>query len=117
MINVSEDLLNDPDFVEPFEVRRTLSGLANEGEQTTRKLPPISAVGSVQPVGQGELSRMDPEGLRKRAVIRVYTIYPLQGPSGDGNPGDIIQFCGHSYRVFQCQPWYDYVKAYAEEVE
>lgn len=102
MIEISE-LMTDPDFAQPFVIRRVSGAFAGEGE-FTRTETTVNASGVIQPASEDDL-KMLPEGERSDSAIKVYSKTELRRGDGAGTESDVIEWLGKRYRVMQSKPW------------
>lgn len=105
MIDVSE-LMTDPDFAQPYSLRRTAAGTyANEGEWQRGPLTTLPRVGVIQPASQDDQIKFVPEGERGENAIRVWDAEEIYISDGAGQQSDIILFNGNTYRAAARRPW------------
>lgn len=121
MINVTE-IVNDPDFAQPFIIFRSKGQFVAGGFTDTKTT--ISFYGSIQVANPNELE-MVPEGDRVKGVISIHTEKALYlsrnrgdafeqsfGKSGFGSPNsnesDIVQWRNQQYKCMYQYPWVDF---------
>jgi len=97
-------------FMRYIKVRRFQPGTWLKGEYTPGSYEEFVVKGVVQPAKPDDLIEL-PEGERMRQAIRIYTVFPLQGPNGDVK-GDQIDVDGTLYEVKRIM---SYTSAYGME--
>jgi hypothetical protein len=117
MIDVSE-LMTDPDFVQPFTVKRFTAGYMVEGEYAQNAPQILHLKGSIQQPNSADKGRFAAEGERNDAIIKVYCAQRLNNTDGEGKQSDVITWQCHEYRVIECRPWVDngYWLVFAEKI-
>ncbi len=117
MINVAE-LMTDPDFVQPFTVKRFTAGYVTEGEFAQNAPQVMHLVGAIQHPKPADLARFASEGERNTAIIKVYCGQKLRDTNGEGQQSDVITWRCEDYRVFECAPWMDngYWQVFAQKI-
>jgi hypothetical protein len=108
VINVSE-VLDDPDFVDSYNVVRSVTSIVTVGEgagELSTVTSVVSLEACVHPVRDAKDLLALPEGLRNSSAIHVYTqtaIYADAGDDGSAAPGpvtvDIFPFNGGTYKL------------------
>lgn len=106
MIDVAE-LMNDPDFAQPFQVRRQ-AGHFDEGEWINDPPTLIDLVGVIQPAKADDVIKLAPEGTRLSDAISVYCAQELLIDDAEDSRSDVIVWRGRSYRVMARRQWVDF---------
>lgn len=106
MINLSEIVLN-PAFAQPFQIKRLSGTFANEGEFTETNTT-IDRYGVIQPAKPDDVLKFLPEGERQGNAIMVHCADEVRMGDGVGLRSDIILWHGEQYRVAFAKPWQDY---------
>lgn len=96
MIDVS-DIITDPDFAQPFTVRRESGGHFGEGGWIAGRITEIPMSGPVVPSSPEELEQV-PEGDRVTEARTFYATRPILRTRESGL-SDIIRWNGSDYRV------------------
>lgn len=120
-IDVSS-IINDPDFVQPFELIRVTVNLAN-GRATETRSAPVPLTGIVLPAKLDDINAL-PEGERRIGSIAVYSLTELKLASQESNPdgsfdkADEYIYNGDYYHLVslryyaQCVLWYGIATLY-----
>ena len=113
MLNVSE-LLQDPDFAQPFSIQRSSGAFVSGGFETITTT--VAAWGVILPASDQDLAQV-PAGDRVTGTISIHTAQQLFQTHGGSQPGlsDVIAWNGETYRILQLFPYQDfgYTKALA----
>lgn len=113
MINVAE-IINDPDFVQPYTLVRKTSVFVGGRTKTEEKLIPRKGI--ISAAKSKDLLQV-PEGDRVKGIVVVYDTEPLQVTSEAGTADEAI-WHSERYRLFQVWPYkdYGYYKALGERI-
>ena len=109
-LNVDE-LLTDPDLVDPIILVRRTSTVDNLGRNQIAETQ-IKTIGSVQPA-QGKIVSRLPESLRV-ANIRSFWIKANITASAPGAYSDILIFGGQRFQVQTVMDWSNFGEGYSE---
>lgn len=114
-IDVS-DVVNSPDFAEPFTIRRSSGGFVAGGwAQTTSDIP---ASGVISIAKDKDLSSL-PEGDKVKEAIVVHSTQEIMLTSlANNRTSDLVIWMGQSYRVLSVANYSNrgYYKAIAERI-
>lgn len=105
MIDASEVLL-DPDFVEPFDVRRSTPGTFASGSEGVfqQGYQVLHLIGAIQPPGPDEAKRLK-EGVRIDNIRCVWCVDEIKLGDGKTREADVLIFHGGNWRVFKVEDW------------
>lgn len=118
MINVAE-LVNDPDFAQPFTVQRSTGTFVLGGYQSTTVDVPFYGV--IEVASTKELNTL-PEGDRIAGSMAIWTQQPIYETSVDDNPSygrgkygqsasrisDVVIWHGQQFRIVKDSVWSDF---------
>jgi hypothetical protein len=111
MIDLSE-VVNDPDFAQPFIITRSSGGSFVAGVWQNNTIS-VNGFGIIQPSTAEELEQV-PEADRVKGAMSFHSSAQLYethttGP-GDTNAGtsDVIAWRGQTYRLAKVFPWEDW---------
>lgn len=107
MIDVS-DIINDPDFAQPFTIKRSTGGAFVSGGYTSSNST-IQGYGVIQPASDREHEQV-PEGERVAGSISIYSATALYTTYGGDPSGlsDIVTWRGDDYRIVSVGPYQDF---------
>ena len=106
-INLSE-IVNDPDFAQPFVITRSQGGAWTNGIWTNVTVT-VNAYGVIQPATNKELE-MIPDGDRSGGEMMFHTSTPLYETHVNPESGtsDILTWRGTNYRILKVMQWQDF---------
>lgn len=106
MINIAS-VLNDPLFLQPYQVERQTGEFSGDGEYTTAS-EFFDRNGCIQPASAADVINFLPEGLRGDEAIRIWDRDSLLMRDGVSDLPDIIHWQGRKYRVAHTKPYASY---------
>jgi hypothetical protein len=110
-------VLDNPRFVQAFQIKRTTRTFSNEGRVSVGAATMISATGVVQPAKRADVLRLQAEGERVNNVLWFMSRAEIRHPEGvDGNEDEIV-FAGNTYRLLDSKRWeaFGYSEAWGVE--
>lgn len=91
----------------PFTIRRQSAPTEFKGRFVAGAETILSTDGTVQRMSARERLLL-PEGVRQSDVIKIYTTFAFRvGNEENQIPGDIIEYKGDDYEIFQVEDWND----------
>lgn len=103
MINIAE-VVNDPDFTQPFQINRFSGSFENEGEWV-KTSQTLQRVGVIQPTKSSDALNFLPEGERQANAITIYCAEDILMGDGQDIQSDVVIWNGAQYRVAYSKPW------------
>ena len=106
MLDVS-DILEDPDFAQPFDVLRSSGAFVSGGWQNLTTT--VACSGVILPASDQDIALV-PEGDRVTGMISVHTTRKLFQTHTGAQPGlsDVIVWNGDKYRILKLFPYQDF---------
>jgi hypothetical protein len=103
MIDLS-DIVSDPDFAQPFQIKRSSGQFARGGYRSTPTT--IDAVGVIRPAASQDIEVL-PEGDRALGMMTFWSATEMHTTSTTGT-SDVLTYRGDDYRVLQVMPSGDF---------
>ncbi|MES2587007.1 MAG: hypothetical protein V4536_08820 [Pseudomonadota bacterium] len=103
MIDISE-VINDPDFTQPFQINRMFGSFVNEGEWLDSPVT-LERIGVIQPTKANDALQFLPEGERQSNAITIYCTQDVLMGDGQNQRSDTVLWNGSQYRVAYAKPW------------
>ena len=105
-----EDIVNDPDFAEPFSIERSSGAFVMGVYEQTQNI--VKAYGVVTPSNPEEMQQVA-EGDRLLGSITVksstqFLLSQTTAGGGQENVADVIDWNNDRYRVVYLWPWQDF---------
>lgn len=112
MINV-EEIVNDPDFAQPFTILRSTGSFQRGGWVDTKAQVPM--YGSIQVAKEKELHTL-PEGDRVSGAMSFHSQQPIYETQANvpepsqtiSRISDLITWRGQPFRIVKVFPWEDF---------
>lgn len=106
MIDVS-DIINDPDFAQPFSILRSSGAFVSGGWQNITTT--VNSSGVIVPATEQDIAQV-PEGDRVTGMISVHTTAKLFQTHTGSQPGlsDVLLWNGDRYRILKLFPYQDF---------
>lgn len=114
-MDLAADILDDPDFLSPFDLYRPNSvGSAPQRYNVDGTIKTVTftltpaIMGSVQPSKAYDIMNYLPEGERDKNSITIYSPVALQKSDANGLLSDCVLWQGGYYRVQYARLWEEY---------